>query len=110
MHERLLGAEGLSEAGRAAQPCATLRQEIFAKITADAPLLTNQGGVQGHRHRADELGALGLARLPATAANARAAQHRHPSLKVAYNKVFGYCPEVTNAHATKCRGSASRRW
>ena len=107
MRERLTasGVKALVKLAEQLNPCATLRQEIFAKIKPDAPLLTNQGGVlnDGVDPELDELRALAFSGKDYLL-QLQVREQRNTgisSLKVAYNRVFGYYLEVSNAHKDK---------
>ncbi|SFQ39163.1 DNA mismatch repair protein MutS [Hymenobacter arizonensis] len=107
MRERLAasGVKALEKLADQLNPCANLRQEILAKIKPDAPLLTNQGGVlnPGIDAELDELRALAFSGKDYLLQLQQREQRSTgiSSLKVAYNKVFGYYLEVTNAHKDK---------
>ncbi|GAB3876796.1 DNA mismatch repair protein MutS [Hymenobacter segetis] len=107
MRERLAasGVKALVKLAEQLNPCANLRQEIFAKIKPDAPILTNQGGVlnAGIDTELDELRALAFSGKDYLLQLQQREQRNTgiSSLKVAYNKVFGYYLEVTNAHKDK---------
>ena len=64
------------------------------------------GGViaTGFDAELDELRAIRpeLRRLPARPGGARTRAHRHPNLRVQYNKVHGFYIEVTAATSTRC--------
>jgi DNA mismatch repair protein MutS len=85
--------------------CTSLRTEIQAKIRPDAPLLTNQGHVimDGVDAELDELRALAFSGKDYLLKLQQREQQATgiTSLKVAYNKVFGYYLEVSNAHKTE---------
>ncbi|WP_246285092.1 DNA mismatch repair protein MutS [Hymenobacter lapidiphilus] len=99
------GVKALQKLAEQLNPCATLREEIQAKIREDAPILTNQGGVLLDNIDAelDELRRMAgsgkdyLFKLQQEAIRETGIS----SLKVAYNKVFGYYLEVTNSHKEK---------
>ncbi|MBW3127319.1 DNA mismatch repair protein MutS [Hymenobacter profundi] len=104
----LLAASGLRALQKLADqlnPCAALRDEIKAKIKVDAPLLINQGnvlndGVDPELDRLRRIAFSGKDEL----LNIQQREQRNTgisSLKVAYNKVFGYYLEVSNAHKSK---------
>ncbi|GAB2781523.1 DNA mismatch repair protein MutS [Rhabdobacter roseus] len=85
--------------------CAYLLDKIEAELRDDAPIVTNQGNMikSGVDPELDELHGIAyegkdyLLKLQ----NREMAQTGIPSLKIAYNKVFGYYLEVTNAHKNK---------
>jgi DNA mismatch repair protein MutS len=115
MRERLAasGVKALEKLADQLNPCTNLRQEIFAKIKPDAPLLTNQGGVlnTGIDAELDELRALAFSGKDYLL-QLQVREQRNTgisSLKVAYNKVFGYYLEVTNAHKDKVPTSWIRK-
>ncbi|MCC3153229.1 DNA mismatch repair protein MutS [Hymenobacter sp. BT770] len=115
MRERLAGSgvKALVKLADQLNPCTNLRQEILAKIKPDAPLLTNQGGVlnPGIDPELDELRALAFSGKDYLL-QLQVREQRNTgisSLKVAYNKVFGYYLEVTNAHKDKVPASWIRK-
>ena len=85
--------------------CELIREEIKTRIRPDAPLLTTGGGIiaEGVHPRLDELRSMAfsgkdyLLNLQQREAQATGIG----SLKVAFNKVFGYYLEVSNAHKNK---------
>ncbi|WP_246558739.1 DNA mismatch repair protein MutS [Hymenobacter piscis] len=107
------GIRALQKLADQLNPCAGLREEIQAKIREDAPILTNQGGVlrEGIDAELDELRRMAgsgkdyLFKLQQDASRETGIS----SLKVAYNKVFGYYLEVTNAHKDKVPASWIRK-
>ncbi|MBC8083723.1 MAG: DNA mismatch repair protein MutS [Hymenobacter sp.] len=107
MREQLAasGIKALLKLADQLNPCAALREEIQLKIRPDAPLLTNQGGVlhDGVDKELDELRQMAFSGKDYLfQLQQRAVQETGiSSLKVAYNKVFGYYLEVTNAHKDK---------
>ncbi|WBA43875.1 DNA mismatch repair protein MutS [Hymenobacter canadensis] len=99
------GIRALQKLADQLNPCTALREEIRAKIREDAPILTNQGGVLNDKVDAelDELRAMAFTGKDYLfQLQQRAIQETGiSSLKVAYNKVFGYYLEVTNSHKDK---------
>ncbi|QNE41854.1 DNA mismatch repair protein MutS [Hymenobacter sp. NBH84] len=99
------GLRALQKLADQLNPCAALRDEIKAKIKVDAPLLINQGnvlndGVDPELDRLRRIAFSGKDEL----LNIQQREQRNTgisSLKVAYNKVFGYYLEVSNAHKSK---------
>ena len=85
--------------------CEGLTQEIEAKVKDDAPMLVNQGGLieDGVDEELDDLRKIAhsgkdyLLQLK----EKEMARTGISSLKIAYNKVFGYYLEVTNSHKDK---------
>jgi DNA mismatch repair protein MutS len=86
-------------------PCSFLVDEIENKLRDDAPVLSNQGRMikTGVNTELDELHAISyegkdfLLKLQ----NREIERTGIGSLKIAYNKVFGYYLEVTHAHQSK---------
>ncbi|MCE7066441.1 DNA mismatch repair protein MutS [Dyadobacter sp. CY326] len=86
-------------------PCTFLVDRIEKEIRDDAPILTNQGRIvkSGVDPELDELHAISyegkdyLLKLQ----NREIERTGIGSLKIAYNKVFGYYLEVTHAHQNK---------
>lgn len=86
-------------------PCSFLVDKIENEIRDDAPILTNQGRIvkSGVDPELDELHAISyegkdfLIKLQ----NREIERTGIGSLKIAYNKVFGYYLEVTHAHQNK---------
>jgi DNA mismatch repair protein MutS len=83
-------------------PCLHLVQKIESALRDDAPMLVHQGGIikTGYLAELDELHLLSTNGKDYLAAMQKREIERTgiTSLKVAYNKVFGYYLEVTNAH------------
>ncbi len=83
-------------------PCLHLVQKIDSALRDDAPMLVHQGGIikTGFMPELDELHLLSTNGKDYLAAMQKREIERTgiTSLKVAYNKVFGYYLEVTNAH------------
>ncbi|QIX63498.1 DNA mismatch repair protein MutS [Hymenobacter sp. BT18] len=107
------GIRALQKLADQLNPCQALREEIRAKVREDAPILTNQGGVlnDGVDQELDELRAMAFSGKDYLfQLQQRAIQETGiSSLKVAYNKVFGYYLEVTNAHKDKVPASWIRK-
>ncbi|TYZ12754.1 DNA mismatch repair protein MutS [Hymenobacter lutimineralis] len=107
------GIKALQKLADQLNPCQALREEIRAKVREDAPILTNQGGVlnDGVDQELDELRAMAFSGKDYLfQLQQRAIQETGiSSLKVAYNKVFGYYLEVTNAHKDKVPASWIRK-
>ncbi len=84
------------------KPCTELVEKIEIAIRDDAPMLSNQGGMvkTGFLPELDELHLLSANGKEYLAQLQKREIERTgiTSLKVAYNKVFGYYLEVTNAH------------
>ena len=85
--------------------CASIRDKIAKEITNDPPLLVNKGGViaDGVNEELDELRKIAYSGKDYLLQ----IQQREseltgiPSLKIAYNNVFGYYIEVRNTHKDK---------
>ncbi|GEP96467.1 DNA mismatch repair protein MutS [Chitinophaga cymbidii] len=86
-------------------PCDTILEKILAEVSDNPPVLANKGGVirEGVHEELDKLRAIAtsgkeyLLRIQQQESEATGI----PSLKVAFNNVFGYYLEVTNAHKNK---------
>jgi DNA mismatch repair protein MutS len=86
-------------------PCHSLAEKIKTELRDDAPSLSNQGGMinSGVDEALDELHKIAFSGKDYLLD----IQHREvertkiPSLKIAFNKVFGYYLEVSNAHKDK---------
>jgi len=97
--------EVLRSLGEQINPCAIIRDRIEREVNPDAPNQANRGNVinMGVDERLDELRKIsssgkdylvGLQRMLSD-------QTGIPSLKIAYNNVFGYYIEVRNTHKDK---------
>ncbi|WP_439881180.1 DNA mismatch repair protein MutS [Pontibacter sp. MBLB2868] len=94
-------------------PCDGLREEIKNVLKPEPPMLTNQGNMinDGIHAELDELRAIAFSGKDYLAQ----VQQREvkntgiTSLKIAYNKVFGYYLEVSNAHKEKVPASWIRK-
>ncbi len=97
--------ESLRRIGEHLDPCLSVREKIAKEIRNDPPLLVNKGGViaDGVNAELDELRQIAssgkgyLLRVQ----QRESEQTGIPSLKIAYNNVFGYYIEVRNAHKDK---------
>ncbi|QEH41430.1 DNA mismatch repair protein MutS [Chitinophaga sp. XS-30] len=86
-------------------PCDTILEKILAEVSDNPPVLANKGGVirEGVHEELDKLRAIAtsgkeyLLRIQQQESEATGI----PSLKVAFNNVFGYYLEVTNSHKHK---------
>ena len=102
-----LNADNLSlrRIGEQLNLCASIRDKIAKEITNDPPLLVNKGGViaDGVNAELDELRKIAYSGKDYLLQ----IQQREseltgiPSLKIAYNNVFGYYIEVRNTHKDK---------
>lgn len=97
--------ESLRRIGEQLNLCASIRDKIAKEIVNDPPLLVNKGGViaDGVNEELDELRRISysgkdyLLQLQ----QRESEQTGIPSLKIAYNNVFGYYIEVRNTHKDK---------
>ncbi|QCK13697.1 DNA mismatch repair protein MutS [Mangrovivirga cuniculi] len=104
----LLEASGETELQKIAErlsPCETLLEKITTELADDPPLNSTQGNVikEGVDERLDELRKIAFSGKDYLAQIQQREMERTgiPSLKIAYNKVFGYYLEVTNTHKDK---------
>ncbi|MDD2910446.1 MAG: DNA mismatch repair protein MutS [Petrimonas sp.] len=96
---------GIQEMGRNLDPCSVIRDRIEREIFPDPPALLNKGGVikKGVSGQLDELREIAysgkdyLLQLQ----QRKSAETGIPSLKIAFNNVFGYYIEVRNTHKDK---------
>lgn len=95
----------LSKLGGQLIPCDEIREEIKTKLKPEAPMLTNQGNMiqDGIHAELDELRAIAFSGKDfLLQLQQREVKNTGiSSLKIAYNKVFGYYLEVSNAHKDK---------
>jgi len=86
-------------------PCESLLSRIDRELREDVPLVTNQGNMikTGVDPELDELHKIAYSGKDYLAQiQIRESENtKIPSLKIAYNKVFGYYLEVSNAHKDK---------
>ncbi len=95
----------LNRLGEQLNPCKTIRERLEREISDDAPSLLNKGGVikAGVSPELDELRSIAysgkdfLARMQ----ERESEKTGIPSLKIAFNNVFGYYIEVRNTHKDK---------
>ncbi len=85
--------------------CKFLIDKITIELRDDAPMLSNQGGMicTGVNADLDELHKIAFSGKDylVELQNREAERTGIPSLKIAFNKVFGYYLEVSNAHKNK---------
>lgn len=97
--------ESLRRIGELLNPCATLRDRIDREIKNDPPLLVNKGGVIADHvdPELDELRKIAFSGKDylLQIQQREIEQTGIPSLKIAYNNVFGYYIEVRNTHKDK---------
>jgi DNA mismatch repair protein MutS len=86
-------------------PCLSLSKRIEATLLEDCPAQSNQGNLirKGVHAELDELRKIAFEGKDylLQIQQREAQQTSIPSLKISYNKVFGYYLEVTNAHKDK---------
>ncbi len=97
--------KSLEEMGRKMDPCAPLSVRIDKEITADPPALMHKGGFIGKEvdTELDELRQIAYSSKDYLMQIQQRESERTgiPSLKVAFNNVFGYYIEVRNTHKEK---------
>ena len=95
----------LQRIGKRLEPCASLRDRIAKEIKNDPPLLVNKGGVIADNvdSELDELRKIAYSGKDylLQIQQREIEQTGIPSLKIAYNNVFGYYIEVRNTHRDK---------
>ena len=95
----------LNSLGEQLNPCASIRDRIERELNPDAPNQTNRGNVicRGVDAQLDELRDISSSGKDYLVAMQRelSDQTGIPSLKIAYNNVFGYYIEVRNTHKDK---------
>jgi len=99
------GNEGLKRFAEQLNPCESIRQRIEKEIYPDPPMLLNKGRViaDGVSEELDDLRRLSYSGKDYLAQMQERESQRTgiPSLKIAFNNVFGYYIEVRNAHKDK---------
>ena len=97
--------ESLRRIGEQLNLCVSIRDKIAKEIVNDPPLLVNKGGViaDGVNAELDELRRISYSGKDylLQIQQREIEQTGIPSLKIAYNNVFGYYIEVRNAHKDK---------
>jgi DNA mismatch repair protein MutS len=97
--------DSLHSVGEQLNPCALIRDRIAREIVDDAPIAVNRGTVirSGVDSELDELRDIAFSGKDylLKIQQRESAATGIPSLKVAYNNVFGYYIEVTNTHRDK---------
>ncbi len=95
----------LKRIGDQMNPCSVIRDKIGTWLKEDPPIQLNKGGVMadGIHEELDELRSIAFrGKDHLTAIQQRESEKTGiPSLKVAYNNVFGYYLEVRNTHKDK---------
>ena len=99
------GQETLNSYGEQLNPCTVIRDRIAREIVDDAPTSTAKGAVirDGVNAELDELRQIAFSGKDylLQIQQREIALTGIPSLKIAYNNVFGYYIEVTNVHKDK---------
>jgi DNA mismatch repair protein MutS len=99
------GPKELARYGDQLNPCEFLLEQLESQLKDDAPLVTNQGGLirDGIDSELDELRKIAYSGKDylVKIQNDEIKRTGISSLKIAYNKIFGYYLEVTNAHKEK---------
>jgi DNA mismatch repair protein MutS len=106
---KTLGAENshvsLQQLTRDIQTCSDIQQLIHQHLAEDAPVALNKGNVikEGVNEELDQLRKIAYSGKEYLLRIQQEESQRTgiPSLKIAYNNVFGYYLEVTNAHKDK---------
>ena len=97
--------EPLEKIGEKLNPCPTIRDKIFRELHEDPPINVNKGGLinKGVSEELDEYRDLAYSGKDylLELQNREMEKTGIPSLKVAYNNVFGYYLEVRNTHKDK---------
>lgn len=99
------GNHGLREMGEKLNPCTEIRDRIEREIILDPPALTGKGGYirKNVNRELDDLRHIAYSGKDYLMQIQQRESERTgiPSLKVAYNNVFGYYIEVRNTHREK---------
>ncbi len=105
--------EALQMISEQLNPCVLIRQRIGAEMQAEPPVMVNKGNViaSGVNEELDKLRAVAFGGKDyLLAIQKREAEATGiPSLKIAFNNVFGYYLEVTNAHKDKVPATWMRK-
>ncbi|MTI22398.1 DNA mismatch repair protein MutS [Fulvivirga sp. RKSG066] len=99
------GAPHLEKLADQINPCEFLLEKIEKELQDDVPIVSNQGNLikEGIDEELDELRKIAFSGKDYLVQIQQREIERTgiPSLKIAYNKVFGYYLEVSNAHKDK---------
>jgi DNA mismatch repair protein MutS len=99
------GNEGLLKIGEQLNPCLSIREKIEKQIQQDPPNMVSKGGViaEGVSKELDELRKIAYSGKDYLVQMQVRESERTgiPSLKIAFNNVFGYYIEVRNTHKDK---------
>jgi DNA mismatch repair protein MutS len=103
----------LREMGELLNPCPVLREKIEKEIVSDPPALINKGGFirKGINKDLDELRDIAFSGKDYLLKLQQRESERTgiPSLKIAFNNVFGYYIEVRNTHKSKVPADWTRK-
>jgi DNA mismatch repair protein MutS len=103
----------LREMGELLNPCPVLREKIEKEIVSDPPVLINKGGFirKGINKDLDELRDIAFSGKDYLLKLQQRESERTgiPSLKIAFNNVFGYYIEVRNTHKSKVPADWTRK-
>jgi DNA mismatch repair protein MutS len=99
------GLPALQTIAEQLNPCPLIRERIEKQLQAEPPVMLNKGNViaEGVSEELDELRKLAFSGKDYLLRIQQKESERTgiPSLKIAYNNVFGYYLEVTNTHKDK---------
>ena len=99
------GEPSLCRIGEQLNACALIRDRIEREVNNDPPSLVNKGGIiaEGVNAELDELRSIAYSGKDYLARIQKRESERTgiPSLKIAFNNVFGYYIEVRNTHKDK---------
>ncbi|MCC7301689.1 MAG: DNA mismatch repair protein MutS [Bacteroidia bacterium] len=99
------GNVALQKLGEQLNPCKSVTDKLEIELNPDPPFLVNKGNVinKGVNSELDELRSIAYSGKDHLLKIQQRESERTgiPSLKIAYNSVFGYYLEVTNAHKEK---------
>lgn len=100
-----VGQEVINRMGEQLNPCSSIRERMEREITNDPPVQISRGNViqQGVSAELDELRKIAYSGKDYLAQMQERESKRTgiPSLKIAFNNVFGYYIEVRNTHKDK---------
>lgn len=107
------GNSKLKEMGERLNPCPLMRDRIEKEIVPDPPALINKGGFisKGVNNELDELRDIAFSGKDYLLKLQQRESEKTgiPSLKVAFNNVFGYYIEVRNTHKSKVPAEWTRK-
>ena len=99
------GHKSLKQLANALDSCQKLLERVEKELSEDAPMLVHQGGIikEGIDAELDELRSIAFSGKDYLVQIQQRESEKTgiTSLKIAYNKVFGYYLEVSNAHKDK---------